>query len=79
MRTRRSPVSRRDLFDVELRFQQVSWERRMNTYVSVDTLEISGVLNITESGDDARLRGLEENRDRVGERVPLSRRPVRLV
>lgn len=51
----------------------------MNTYVSVDTLEISGVLNITESGDDARLRGLEENRDRVGERVPLSRRPVRLV
>ena len=40
----------------------------MNAYVSVDTLKSSGVLNITGSGDDSRLRGLVENISRVVDR-----------
>ncbi|MDA1347843.1 MAG: hypothetical protein O3A47_03115 [Chloroflexi bacterium] len=40
----------------------------MNAYVSLDTLKSSGVLNITGSGDDARLRGLAENVSRMVDR-----------
>ena len=40
----------------------------MNAYATVDTLKSSGVLNITGSGDDARLRGLVENVSRLIDR-----------
>jgi len=40
----------------------------MNAYVSVDTLKSSGVLNITGSGDDTRLRSLVENVSRMVDR-----------
>ena len=39
-----------------------------NSYVSLDTLKSSGVLNITGTGDDGRLRGLAESVSRVVDR-----------
>ena len=39
-----------------------------NAYVSLDTLKSSGVLNITGTVDDTRLRGLIENLSRVVDR-----------
>ena len=39
-----------------------------NAYVSLDTLKSSGVLNITGTGDDTRLRTLIENVSRMADR-----------
>ena len=39
-----------------------------NAYVSLDTLKSSGVLNITGTGDDGRLRALAENTSRILDR-----------
>ena len=39
-----------------------------NSYVSLDTLKSSGVLNITGAGDDGRLRGLAESVSRIVDR-----------